>query len=83
MTSNQHILEYLNTNTFIPHKNGNYGRYGLNLFGCNSVIQYNNQIWKFKYFISDTNNALYINKEGMEFVLDTYDKDCIIRMQEE
>ena len=75
-------LKYLNTKTFIPHENGNYARYGLNLFGCDSVIQYDNKIWKFIHFISNTNNALYIDKEGRGFILDTYNKDGIIRMQE-
>jgi hypothetical protein len=82
MSSNQDILEYLKTKTFIPHENGNYARYGLNLFGCDSIIQYDNKIWKFKDFISNTNHAVYIDKEGREFVLDTYNKDGIIRMQE-
>ena len=62
MSSNQDILEYLKTKTFIPHENGNYARYGLNLFGCDSVIQYDNKIWKFKYFITNTNNISLIQK---------------------
>ena len=82
MSSNQDILEYLKTKTFIPHENGNYARYGLNFFGSDSVIQYNNNIWKFKYFFSNSNNALYIDKGGREFILDTYNKDGIIRIQE-
>ncbi len=75
-------IEYLNTKTFIPHSGGNYGRYGLNLFGCNSVILYNNDYWKFIWFVNNSNDAVYINKNGKEFILkDNTDKN-IIRMQE-
>ena len=82
MSTNQNTFEYLNTKNFVPHKNGNYARYGLNEFGCNSIIQYDNQIWQFIHFISNTNNAVYINKDGNQFILDAYNKEGIIRMQE-
>ena len=76
-------LKYLNTKTFIPHIGGNYAMYGLNYFGSNSIIQYNNDIWKFIWFISDTNDAVYINKTGIKLIINTYNKyDNIIRMQE-
>ena len=71
-----------NTKKFIHHENGNKMRYGLNSFGCNSIIQYNNQIWKFIHFIHNTDNAVYINNEGEQFILDAYNKEGIIRMQE-
>jgi hypothetical protein len=32
MSTQAKEIEYLNTKTFIPHINGNYARYGLNLF---------------------------------------------------
>ncbi len=75
-------VNYLKTNTFVPHECGNYGRYGLNFFGCDSVIQYNNDYWKFIWFITNTNNAVYVNKEGHQFVLQYYNMDGITRMQE-
>jgi hypothetical protein len=75
-------IEYLNTNTFIPHSGGNYARYGLNFFGCDSIIQYNNDYWKFIWFVPDSNDAVYINKDGTEFILKDYKMDGIVRMQE-
>jgi hypothetical protein len=74
-------MQYLNNNTFIPHKGGNYANYGLNLFGCNSIIQYNNNYWKFIWFLSNSNNAVYINKNGEELVIN-YKIEGAIRMQQ-
>ena len=78
-------IEYLNTKTFIPHKNGNSLLYGLNEIGCDSIIMrsnYNNDIWKFVFFISNTNEAVYINNKGEEFILENNYMEGIIRMQE-
>ena len=76
-------LKYLNTKTFIPHIDGNYAMYGLNYIGCDSIIQYNNDIWKFIWFNSNTNDAVYINKTGIELIINNYNTyDNIIRMQE-
>ena len=78
-------IEYLNTKTFIPHKNGNSFLYGLNEIGCDSIIMrsnYNNDIWKFVFFISNTNEAVYINNKGEEFILENNYMEGIIRMQE-
>jgi len=77
------IITYLKTKTFIPHIDGNYAMYGLNYFGCDSIIQYNNDIWKFIWFIPHKNDAVYINKSGTELILNNNNKyDGIIRMQE-
>ncbi len=73
-------IEYLKTNTFVPHESGNYGRYGLNFFGCDSIIQYNNDNWKFIWFITNTKYAVYVNKDGCNFILQDY-MDGITRMQ--
>jgi hypothetical protein len=76
-------LKYLNTKTFIPHIDGNYAMYGLNYIGCDSIIQYNNDIWKFIWFNSNTDDAVYINKTGIELIINKYNTyDNIIRMQE-
>ncbi len=75
-------IKYLKNHTFIPHKMGNYARYGLNDFGCDSIIEYNNQLWKFVWFLKDSNNAVYVNNEGREFILKDYNLDGIIRMQD-
>jgi hypothetical protein len=81
MDTKYNAIQYLNNHTFIPHTEGNYARYGLNLFGCDSIIQYNNHYWKFMYFIPNSNIAVYTNKNGEEFFLNDY-IDGIIRMQE-
>ncbi len=75
-------INYLKNHTFVPHKMGNYGRYGLNMFGGDSIIQYNNQLWKFIWLISNSNNAVYVNKNGEKYILEDYDKN-ITRMQED
>ncbi len=75
------ISYYLSTHNFVPHTNGNSQNYGLNEFGCNSIIKYNNDIWKFVYFLINTNIAVYINKNGEEFHYNNTDMD-IIRMME-
>jgi hypothetical protein len=71
---------YINNNTFIPHENGNYARYGLNLFGCDSVIQYNNEIWKFIWFVSNSSDAVFINTKGQQTIINKH-TDGITRMQ--
>jgi hypothetical protein len=35
---------------FKLHQSGKQFLNGINTFGCNSIILYNNDIWKFKYF---------------------------------
>jgi hypothetical protein len=74
---------FLSKNTFIPHKDGNAMNYGLNSFGCESIISYNNDIWKFLYFLNGSNKAVYINKNGLELILDpnTINDNKPIRMQ--
>ena len=80
MSIRQIVKNYITNNNFVPHTNGNSMHYGLNEFGCNSVILYNNQIWKFIWFINNSNNAVYINKEGDEFVLNDINYTTITRM---
>ncbi len=75
-------IEYLNNTQFVPHKNGNQSDYGLNTFRCDSIIQYNNKIWKFIWFIAGTNDAIYINKENESLVFNDSIKVNCTRMQE-
>ena len=76
------VKYFLSNNVFIPHKNGNDMCYGLNSFGCDSIISYNNDIWKFVWFLTGTNKAIYINKNGLMFTFDPYsNNDTIIRME--
>ncbi len=79
------ISDYLNSHAFEVHPNGNSMLFGLNSFGCNSVILYQNDIWKFYAFESGTDNAIYYNKDGKRFVFNTHDtqvKSQITRLQE-
>jgi hypothetical protein len=82
MTTKDEAIEYLKTKTFVPHQMGNYARYGLNLLQSKSVIQYNNDYWMICWFVHDSTDAVYINKDGKEFILKDYKIDGIIRMQE-
>jgi hypothetical protein len=76
------VKNFLSNNDFIPHENGNNMCYGLNSFGCDSIIKYNNDIWKFLWFLTGTNKAVYMNKEGLTCVFDPYNNNSpIIRMQ--
>jgi hypothetical protein len=72
--------QFIASNTFLPHKDGNSMNYGLNSFGCDSIIKYNNDIWKFIWFITGTNKAVYINKAGEIFIYNNQDLD-ITRME--
>jgi hypothetical protein len=75
------IVTYLNSNEFVEHPMGNYAFYGLNLFGCNSVIRRNNEIMKFYALQVGTNNAIYIGTNGKEIIINTLDKyENITRM---
>ncbi len=67
------IINYLNSTEFLEHPFGNYALYGLNNFGCDSIINYNNEIMKFYAFQSGSNNAIYITKSGKEVIINPYD----------
>ncbi len=83
MTTINDIPTYLSNHTFISHEMGNYGNYGLNMFGCNSIIEYNNDIWKFYAFKTGSNDAIYYNKNGTKLILDSYNMPKgITRMQQ-
>jgi hypothetical protein len=83
--SESDAIIYLKTNVFEPHQNGNYGLYGLNMFGCDSTIKFNDadDIWHFLYFVHNT--AVYINAHGrhLNLSLSAIGKptDNITRMQ--
>jgi len=75
-------IEYLKTHKFKPHENGNMFRYGLNSWGCNSIISYNNNIWKFIGFEPNKSDAQYINMNGDITIIIDYGEG-ITRMQED
>jgi pectate lyase len=57
---------------------GNYAMYGLNMLGSDSVILYNDEILKFYAFVSNSNDAIYVNKDGHNIIIDPYDKTLLI-----
>ena len=65
------IISYLNSTEFVDHPMGNYALYGLNTFGCDSIIRYNNEIMKFYAFQSGTNYAMYITQKGDTVFINT------------
>ena len=83
MTFIMDIPTYLSTHTFIPHEMGSYANYGLNMLGCNSIIKYNDDIWKFYALQVNSNKAIYYNKNGTSLILDSINMpEGITRMQE-
>jgi hypothetical protein len=82
MTSINDIHTYLSTHTFIPHSMGNYGNYGLNMLGTDSIIEYQNDIWKFYAFQGGSNDAIYYNKNNNMIVLNSVNMpEGITRME--
>jgi hypothetical protein len=71
--SHSSIISYLNSTEFVEHPMGNYALYGLNNLGCDSIIQYNNEIMKFYAFVSGSNYTIYITKTGSERIINPYD----------
>jgi hypothetical protein len=68
-------------NMYIEHPNGNYGLYGLNMMGCDSIIRLNDEILRFYAFKTGTNVAIYVNEKGEQVMVDVYDKSLgITRM---
>jgi hypothetical protein len=63
---------------YIEHPNGNYGLYGLNMMGCDSIILFQGEILKFHAFKSGTDLAIYVNDKGQQVVVDVYDKSLEI-----
>jgi hypothetical protein len=70
------MCEYLNSHTFVPHPNGNIKLFGLNEFEMNSVIKYENDIWKFWAFQENTNNAVYYNRDRKPLIINIFDSEA-------
>ena len=75
---------YLKTHKFRPHSEGNYALFGINTFGCSSVINVRDtdreaaglqqHIWKFHSFPGASDYvATYINEEGSRHTFDFRD----------
>ena len=74
------INTFLNTQEFEPHALGNYALYGLNMFGCDSIIKYNDKIWRFYAFENST--AIYETYNGERIRLSSNNyTDGVQRMQ--
>ena len=75
------INTFLNSNEFVEHPMGNYALFGLNFFGSNSVIRYNDEIYKFYAFKAHSNDAIYVNKHAQEIVINpSHEYSKITRM---
>jgi len=73
---------YLKSTQFVEHPLGNQLMYGLNSFGCNSIIRKDNEIYKFYAFKTGTDDAIYYNKNGKQFIINLHKPhdDSITRM---
>ena len=67
------------TKMYVEHPNGNYGLYGLNMVGCNSIICVNGEILKFYALKTGTNVAIYTNENGEQVIVDVYDRSLGIK----
>ena len=52
------------SNTFVEHPLGSTGLYGVNYFGCNSIIKLDGDIWNFAHFESGNDIPYYTNRNG-------------------
>lgn len=77
------IQEHLNSNEFVPHPMGNYALYGVNMLGCDSIIQYDDDIWMFWALESGTNNTIYYNKDRKPLTINLYDTNLKIQRMTE
>ncbi len=68
-------------NNFVEHPSGSYGLYGLNMLGCDSTIKYLDQIWRFKYFKTNSDVPVYINKNGEYLEINLKQAQNVTRMQ--
>lgn len=66
---------------YVEHPNGNYGLYGLNMLGCDSIILFKGEILKFHAFKPGScgKYAIYLNENGEEVTIDLYDKTLNIK----
>jgi hypothetical protein len=77
-------INYLKSNKFKKHSHGNSACYGLNFLGSPSIIEYNNQLYIFIYWLPCSNIANYINAKGEIFSFNPYNKQKnITRMEED
>ncbi len=66
-------IEFLKTRAFRPHPFGDKLLFGLNGFGCDSVILFEEHLWKFLYFAKN-NQPIYINARGQKQPFDFKDE---------
>jgi len=79
--STSYVLSSFFNNKFEPHYFGNYALYGLNTFGCNSIIMFRDEIWKFCYFKHGSDIPYYVNKDGTVLGIEIWNENNITRMQ--
>jgi hypothetical protein len=83
MSTIDETKHFIANNIFVPDKNSYNMCYGLRSFGSESIISYNNDIWKFIWLETNTNEAIYINKEGDMHAFNTFTifNENIIKMK--
>jgi hypothetical protein len=72
-------MYYLILNQFKPHPE-KLTLYNFNPTTTDTIIKYNNSIWKFVYYMFNSDIAVYINKYGEEIYINNISNENIIRM---
>jgi len=68
-------------NKFEPHPMGSYCLYGLNTIGCDSIIKFHDEIWKFVHFKVGSEIPTFINKKGDILEINLRNAPNVTRMQ--
>ena len=84
MSIEQTAIDCIKTHKFRPHQGGDYGLFGLNMFGSDSTINYTEidgsvDIWRFIYYTVGSNDAVYINACAVKRKFDLNDKNIFQR----
>jgi hypothetical protein len=69
------------SNTFEEHPMGSYALYGLNTFNCDSIIQYDGEIWQFIHYKGKSEIPTFINKDGIMKEIDLRNTKNVKRMR--
>lgn len=76
----QIAIDYLKYHRFKEHPDGNCLMYGLNTFGCESIIRFHDELWKFLHFKSGTDITVYVNERGELLEIDLRRTPGVTRM---
>jgi hypothetical protein len=84
MSNPAYTENYLKTNKFRPHHMGNYALFGINMFGCSSIISYKEvdgtvDVWKFLHCGPCGGPPVYFNSQGIRRTFDFGSSDVYNR----